>query len=113
MKNLLLVAGFLLIALNTVIGLLLSVYSSFNFLLVDFCLLTTTILIYIFSNSNIADGFKIGLTLLFAVLGFMKVICGMFAPQIYTDNLFIIFLLLIFGFEALCVITAFAMKKFS
>lgn len=113
MKNLFLIAGFLLIALNTAIGLLLSVYSSFNFLLVDFSLLTTTLIIYFFSNSNLAAGFKIGLTLLFSILGLMKVVCGVFAPQIYTDNLFLVFLLLIFTIEVLAFIAAFAMKKFS
>jgi hypothetical protein len=69
MKNLLLIAGFILIVLNTLIGLMISKYSPFNYLMVDLSLLISTVLIYLFSNSNISDGYKIGLTVLFAITG--------------------------------------------
>lgn len=112
MKNLLLVAGLILIALNTLIGLVISKYSQFNYLMVNFNLLISTILIYLFSNSNISDGYKSGLTVIFTITGLIKVICSIVAPQNFHDNLFIVVVLGLISFEALCLISAFAMKKF-
>ena len=76
MKNLLLlIAGFILIVLNTLIGLMISKYSPFNYLMVDLSLLISTVLIYLFSNSNISDGYKIGLTVLFAIIALQEIVC--------------------------------------
>lgn len=113
MKNLLLIAGFILIVLNTLIGLMISKYTPFNYLMVDFSLLISTVLIYLFSNSNISDGYKIGLTVLFAITGLTKVICSIAAPQHFQDNFLIVVVLGLISFETLCLLSAFAMKKFS
>ena len=113
MKNLLLIAGFILIVLNTLIGLMISKYTPFNYLMVDFSLLISTVLIYLFSNSNISDGYKIGLTVLFAITGLTKVICSIAAPQHLQDNFLIVVVLGLISFETLCLLSAFAMKKFS
>ena len=113
MKKLLLIAGFILIVLNTLIGLIISKYSQFNFLMVDLSLLISTVLIYLFSNSIISDGYKIGLTVLFSITGFAKVVCSIVAPQQLKDNLLIVVVLGLISFEILCFLSAFAMKKFS
>jgi hypothetical protein len=113
MKNLLLVAGFILIVLNTLIGLMISKYSPFNYLMVDLSLLISTVLIYLFSNSNISDGYKIGLTVLFAITGLAKVVCSIVAPQYFQDNFLIVVVIGLICFEVLCLISAFAMKKFA
>ena len=83
MKKLLLIAGFILIVLNTLIGLMISIYSPFNYLMVDLSLLISTVLIYLFSNSNISDGYKIGFTVLFTITGLAKVVCSIVAVS-YT-----------------------------
>ena len=113
MKNLLIIAGFILIVLNTLIGLMISQYSPFNYLMVDLSLLISTVLIYLFSNSNISDGYKIGLTVLFAITGLAKVVCSLVAPQHSQDNFLIVVVLGLISFEALCLLSAFAMKKFA
>jgi FtsH-binding integral membrane protein len=113
MKYLLLIAGCILIVLNTLIGLLLSKYNAFNYLMVDLSLFISTVLIYSFSNSKISIGYKIGLTVLFAITGLIKVICSMLAPQYFQDNILIVLVLMIIIFEALCLLSAFALKKFA
>ena len=113
MKNLLLIAGFILIMLNTLIGLMISKYSPFNYLMVDLSLLLSTVLIYLFYNSNISDGYKIGLTVLFAITGLAKVVCSLAAPQHFQDNLLIVVVLGLISCETLCLLSAFAMKKFA
>ena len=99
--------------LNTLIGLMISKYSPFNYLMVDLSLLISTVLIYLFSNSNISDGYKIGLTVLFAITGLAKVVCSIVAPQNFQDNFLIVVVLGLISFEALCLLSAFAMKKFA
>ena len=113
MKKLLLIAGFILIVLNTLVGLMITKYSSFNYLMVDLSLLISTALIYLFSNSNISDGYKIGLTVLFSITGLVKVVCSIAAPQHFQDNFLMVVVLGLITFEALCLMTAFAMKKFA
>ena len=88
-------------------------YSSFNYLMVDLSLLISTILIYLFSNSNISDGYKIGLTVLFTITGLAKVVCSIVAPQHFQDNFLIIVVIGLICFEVLCLMSAFAMKKFA
>lgn len=111
MKNLLLIAGFILIVLNTLIGLMISKYLPFNYLMVDLSLLLSTVLIYLFSNSNISDGNKIGFTVLFAIIGVVKVFCIIVAPQYFQDNFLIVVVLGLMSFEALCLLFAYQMKK--
>ncbi len=113
MKSLLLVAGFVVIILNTVIGFVISSYSPFNYLMVDLSLLISTVLIYLFSNSNISDGYKIGLTVLFVITGLAKVACSIVAPPHIKDNFLIVTILGLITFEIICLLSAFAMKKFS
>ena len=113
MKSLLLVAGFVVIILNTVIGFVISSYSPFNYLMVDLSLLISTVLIYLFSNSNISDGYKIGLTVLFVITGLAKVACSILAPPYFKDNYLIVTILGLIAFEIICLLSAFAMKKFS
>ena len=113
MKNLLLASVTILIILNTLIGLLVTSYLPFNYLLVDSSLVLTTVLIYLFSNSNISAGFKIGLTVLFCLFGLLKTVFLIIAPPHFTDNGFIITVLTITVIEILCLMSAFAMKKFA
>lgn len=92
---------------------MISKYSPFNYLMVDLSILISTILIYLFSNSNISDGYKIGLTVLFAITGLAKVICSVAAPQHFLDNILIVGVFGLISFEILCLMSAIAMRKFS
>ena len=112
MKNLIVLTGIILIVFNTLIGLIISKYSPFNYILVDFSLLISTFIIYFFSNSNISIGYKIGLSVLFSITGFIKLICCIISPQSFQNNFFIATVLAFITFEIFCVIIALAMKKF-
>ena len=112
MKKLILVVGILLIVFNTLVGLLISIYSPFNYLMVDLSILISTVLIYFFSNSNISDGYKIGLIVLFTMTGIAKAVCCIAAPSHFKDNTFIVIVIGLVVFEITCLLSAFAMKKF-
>jgi FtsH-binding integral membrane protein len=113
MKNLLLVTGFILIILNTLIGLLISKYLLFNYLMVDLSLVISTSLTYLFANSNISDGYKIGLTSMLTLTGLIKVVCCIITSPYFQNNVLIVTFLVVTAFEILCLISAFAMKKFA
>jgi FtsH-binding integral membrane protein len=112
MKNLLIVTGIILIILNTIIGLIVTKYSPFNYLMVDFSVLISTILIYLFSNSNVSTGYKIGLTTFFSFTGLIKIILSIIAQPHFQDNLYLTTILGIIAFEIICLLSAFEMKKF-
>ncbi len=113
MKNLLIVTGIILIILNTIIGLLITNYLKFNYLMVDFSILISTVLIYLFSNTNISTGFKIGLTIFFLFTGLIKIILSVIAQPQFQDNLYLVTILGIITFEITCLFSAFAIKKFA
>ena len=111
MKKSILVVGLLLIALNSVVGLVSSVYSTFNFLMVDASLLFSIIIIYFVANSNMADGFKIGLSVLFSFSGIARCLCMAFAPDRFIDNIPIIVASVILFLEFICLTVPFFTKK--
>jgi hypothetical protein len=111
MKNSILIVGISLLVLNTVIGLVLSGYSNFNFLFADLSILLTTGFMYYLLNSSIADGFKIGLGFFTVLLGLGKFSCAVFSPERIENNIaFIIFVCLIF-LELVAVVFAQKMSK--
>lgn len=90
MKNLILIIGALLIALNTLIGLILSDYSTLNFLLADLSLVLSAGIIYVVTYSKMAPGFKIGLTGLFIFTGIVRCLCVALMPSTWENNMYLI-----------------------
>ena len=112
MKKLILIIGALLIAFNTLIGLILSDYATLNFLLADLSIALSTAIIYFVACSKMANGFKIGLTTLFFFTGTARYLCVAFASQEWTNNGYFIAAMSILLLELACVAGAlFASKK--
>ena len=111
MKNLILIIGTLLIALNTLIGLIVSDYATFNFLFTDLGLAFSALILYLVACSKMADGYKIGLTILFFFTGIVRCFCVALAPKILTDNVFFIVALCILFFEIICLSGSIIMSK--
>ena len=103
MKNLILILGALLIALNTLIGLIISGYSTENFLFSNLSLAISAGLIYFVACSKMADGFKIGLASLFVVTGVVRFLCVALAPAVWEDNLLAIVAACVLVIEFACV----------
>jgi len=102
MKNLILIIGTFLIVLNTLIGLIVSDYATLNFLLADLSIALSAGIIYFAACSKMANGFKIGLTVLFFFTGIARCLCMVFIPKTLTDNIFIIVAVMILFFEIIC-----------
>jgi hypothetical protein len=101
MNKTVLITGFILLLANILIGSILSVYSTFNMWLNCGVIAITTALIYLLGVITLKDAFRISLSFLFGFLGFAAFILGLFAPQRYEDNGFLIAVVLILAFEAI------------
>jgi hypothetical protein len=90
--------GSLLIAVNTIIGLLISNYSPFNWLSVDAILIINTILLSRLSSEKMSDGYKISLSFIYPFLGLVSIVLAVLSPDKFKDNFYLvgfIFILLI------------------
>ena len=96
MKNSFLLLGGLLVLINSTVGLVFESYNTFNRVMADGSIMLSIGLIYGAYNSAMADGFKIGFTVLFALSGLIRFICSVVSPEQFKNNLallvFIIFL---------------------
>lgn len=108
MKKTVLIIGGIIILLNTIIGGISSAYQVFNVQLVDVSIIFTVLLLYNIVESQIADGFRIGLTVLYSITGLIRVVCALSSNENVKDNLSILMLLIILAFELIC----FVISKF-
>lgn len=98
MKNIILITGILSIITNTLIGLILSNYPSFNCMSVNIILFVNGVILYLLTtDTQISNGFKISLSFLFPVLGFVSMLLAIKSPPYFTDNYYLIgFVFLLF-----------------
>jgi hypothetical protein len=82
--------GSLLVAVNTIIGLLISNYLPFNWLSVDAVLIINTILLYKLSTDNISNGYKISLSFVYPFLCFVSIVLAFLSPNKFQDNYYFI-----------------------
>jgi len=111
MKKIVLIIGMCLVLLNTLVGLIISAYEPFNYLLTDLSLVLTTVFIFVLANSKIDDGFKIGLAVLFSITGIVRFLLLMFIPQQWENNGILIGAIGILVLEIICLTVPFVAKK--
>jgi hypothetical membrane protein len=95
MKKIFIYSGVLLLMLNSLLGLVLSAYEPFNWVLNDGVILVNIALFNYVAVSNIKDGFKFSMTLFFFVSGLAEFLLGLFMKSYFTDNLLLILLCLL------------------
>lgn len=82
--------------INTMFGMVFSVYEPFNLVMADASILISIGLFFGAYKSSMPDGFKIGLTILFAITGLIRFVCSVISPDYFKNNLsllvFVVFL---------------------
>jgi hypothetical protein len=101
MKNSFLLLGGLLVLINSAIGLIFSSYNPFNMVMADVSLILSTALIHGAYISKMADGFKIGFTVVFAITGVIRFICSVVSPEQFTNNIPLLVFIVFFSVECL------------
>lgn len=111
MKNSFLVLGGLLLLINTTIGLVFSSYKPFNMALADVSIVLSTALIYGAYKSIMADGFKIGFTVLFAITGLIRFVCSVVSPEQLKDNIAFLVFIIFLAIEGLSFFLGYNLKN--
>jgi hypothetical protein len=111
MKNSFLVLGGILVLINTVVGLIFNSYNPFNMVMADVSIFLTTILIYSAYISKMADGFKIGFTVLFAITGLIRFICSVVSPEQFKDNMAFLIFIIFLAIEGLSFFVGSSLKN--
>lgn len=101
MKKIFLVAGFILVVINSFTSLVFEGYEMHSMLFANFSLVTTTVLYYLVYTLSISDGFKIGYSLIFGISGLAKFICAVFSFSTIENNLFLLLFIAIVLVECL------------
>ena len=110
MKKMILNLGFVLLFLNTIVGLMLSNYSTFNWIAADAVILINVLLTYEISRSNRRDGFKISLSILYSFFTLVMMILALLSPSRLQDNYYLIGIVVILFIELALSVTTNNMK---
>jgi len=102
MKKLILIIGASLLLINTISGLIISVYQPFNFLMANLSIILTFAIIFWLIVSNVSSALKIGLSSLFSITGFIRMICMIAMPSTWENNIVIIIVAVILLLEFVC-----------
>lgn len=112
MTKLIIYLGSLLVAANTIIGLLISNYLPFNWLSIDVILIINTVLLSKLSNDNISNGYKISLSFVYPFLCFVSIVLAFLSPEKFQDNYYVIGFIFILLIEVSLYLIAKKLNKF-
>ena len=111
MRNLILITGTILIALNTISVFILPYYPLLNYAFADLSILSSTFLIYILFQKANADAFKISLFFLFSFLGLVKIGLSLSLNQLLMNGFWLLVIIMIIAFEILLLVLTKYMRK--
>lgn len=75
---------------NILLGAIITSYSVFNVCVTSIIIAVTTALLIGITSSELKDAFKISLNFLFAFFGLIEFVLGIFAPEQYKNNWYLI-----------------------
>jgi len=101
MKSTSLIIGGILLVLNLLIGMIISSYETFHVVTNSGIIIVNTALLLVLGTLNVKDGFRYSLNCLFIGMGFVEFILGLFAPERFEDNGFLVFVLFMLLLEVM------------
>lgn len=104
MKRIIMLSSIVLFVANLLFGLLLSFYGGCNVAMSSIVIVGTGILLYLTDTITLKDGYKVSLTILFAGVGCLEFVLSLFAPNRFTDNWWLIIVILLMALEAIMLI---------
>lgn len=99
-----LIIGGLCLIVNILCGMVLSCYSAFNCGVTSGVIVLNMGILYLISVINLKDAFRISLNCLFLILAIIEFVVGLFSPERFEDNGFLVFLILALLAEGLILI---------
>lgn len=104
MKKLIILTTIILIAVNVLIGSIVTSYQLVNVCLNSLVILFNGIILCTIACAKLKDSFKISLTSLFVIIGIIEYCLGFFAPNVWSNNWFAIILILSIAIEIIIVL---------
>lgn len=111
MKKIILFSGVTLLVMNLLFGAILSIYESFNITISSGVIAINTVILYLTNCVQLKDGFKIPLSLLFALLGIVGYLLSLFASRSFEDNWYLLLTIFIMGFEAMILFVTYVVSN--
>ena len=110
MKNLYLIIGLILISINSIIGLIFTNYSSFNWLVSDLIILINILFLFLFSNSKISDGFKFSIPFIYVITGLTTFILSINLEKKIENNFILSSILILVSVQIILFIITNSLK---
>ena len=104
MKRIIILSSIVLFVANLLFGLILSFYGGYNVAMSSLVIVGTGALLYLINTIYMKDGYKVSLIILFAMAGGLEFILSLVAPNRFTDNWWLIIIILLMAFEAIMLI---------
>lgn len=101
MKKGILIIGCIIMIANILLGAIITSYSVFNVCVTSIVIAVTTALLIGIASSKLKDAFKISLNFLFAFFGLIEFVLGIFAPEQYKNNWYLIAIICLIIIESI------------
>lgn len=86
MNKILIYISLAILVANILFGAILSCFDTFNVVLSSCVIAITALLLYLISVITMKDAFKVSLSLIFSLIGFIEYLLAVFAPSHFKDN---------------------------
>lgn len=110
MKNIYIILGFIAVLINSLIGVILKNYETFNWLTADAVIILNVLLLQILSYSRISDGFKIALNFIFPILGLITFIFSIKLENRFENNILLTGMIILLSIQTILLIITNALK---
>lgn len=111
MKNIILLVGLIALVANILLGTVISAYSTFNIVLNSSVIVFNALFIYLINVVTLKDAFKISLSMFFSLFGIIEYVLGFFASQQFTNNWYLVLIILAIAIEAAVLVVIHIISK--
>lgn len=87
MKTITIITGVFVLAINAMLGVIVSAYPQFNLHLNNTIIVTHTLLLLAVLMVNLKDAFRISLSLLFSTICIVLLVCGFYVIPQFENNI--------------------------
>ena len=110
MKNIYIIIGAVVVLINSLIGLIFSSYHSLNWLSSDIIIIINAVLLHLLAHSKINDGFKVALTFIFPIFGFISFCFSLSMVDKVENNISLVGILILTSIQIIFLIIANSLK---
>jgi hypothetical protein len=101
MKRVIIISSVILLVANILFGAILLCYNGFNVAISSVVVLLTAAMLYVVNCIMLKDAFKVSLSILFTLSGFIEFVISLFMPSRLSDNLGVIVIIILMAIQGL------------